>query len=50
MRFLGTFEDNKNIYIVQENCTKGDLFKRVLRAGGILPERVVVSEVSGDKE
>ena len=43
--YLGTFEDNRNIYIVQENCSKGDLFKRVLRAGGILPERVIINEV-----
>jgi serine/threonine protein kinase len=44
--FKGTFEDNSYIFIVQEDCKKGDLFKRVLRAGGILPERVVVTEVS----
>ena len=43
--YLGSFEDNRNIYIVQENCSKGDLFKRVLRAGGILPERVIINEV-----
>mmetsp|Transcript_28937 Transcript_28937/g.81497 ORF Transcript_28937/g.81497 Transcript_28937/m.81497 type:complete len:483 (+) Transcript_28937:151-1599(+) len=43
--FLGTFEDAHIIYIVQENCSKGDLFKRLMSAGGILPERVVVSEI-----
>jgi len=43
--FKGTFEDNSYIFIVQEDCKKGDLFKRVLRAGGILPERVVVTEI-----
>jgi len=43
--FLGSFEDKEKIYIVQESCQRGDLFKRVLRAGGILPERIVASEI-----
>eukprot|EP00873_Tetraselmis_striata_P004935 jgi/Tetstr1/425199/TSEL_015660.t1 len=43
--FKGTFEDSGHIFIVQEDCKKGDLFKRVLRAGGILPERVVITDI-----
>lgn len=41
----GTFEDRQYIYIVQDKCSKGDLFKQLLRKGGTMEESRVCSEV-----
>ena len=45
VRILGDFEDAAAIYIVQEVCAKGDLFKKLIRAGGALDEGYVAGEV-----
>ena len=44
--FLGSFEDGQHIFLVQEHCAKGDLFKALLRQGGAMPEHRVCTEVS----
>lgn len=44
--FFGTFEDDECIYIVQENCGRGDLFKEMIRQGGVMKEMHVCTEVS----
>lgn len=43
--FLGSFEDASNLYIVQAKCSKGDLFKELLRKGGTMEESRVCTEV-----
>lgn len=45
VKLLGTFEDTEAIYLVQEVCSKGDLFKKLIRSGGTLDEKFVASEV-----
>ena len=44
--FLGSFEDGQHIFLVQEHCAKGDLFKALLRQGGAMPEHRVCTEAS----
>uniref|UniRef100_A0A061QZC9 Protein kinase domain-containing protein n=1 Tax=Tetraselmis sp. GSL018 TaxID=582737 RepID=A0A061QZC9_9CHLO len=43
--FAGSFEDSKCIYIVQEDCSKGDLFQMLNDNGGIMREQDVVRKV-----
>ncbi|GBF92565.1 aurora-like kinase [Raphidocelis subcapitata] len=45
VKILGSFEDGGAIYIVQEICAKGDLFKKLIRSGGTLEEAYVAGEV-----
>ena len=45
VKLRGTFEDATAIYLVQEACAKGDLFKKLIRAGGALEEGYVAREV-----
>ncbi|KAI8467878.1 MAG: kinase-like domain-containing protein, partial [Monoraphidium minutum] len=45
VKILGTFEDGGAIYIVQEVCAKGDLFKKLIRSGGVLDDKYVAGEV-----
>lgn len=45
MGYLGSFEDKSNMYIVQSKCSKGDLFKELLRKGGTMEESRVCTEV-----
>ncbi|KAF6263970.1 kinase-like domain-containing protein [Scenedesmus sp. NREL 46B-D3] len=45
VKLLGHFEDSTTIYLVQEMCAKGDLFKRLIRSGGMLDEKFVAGEV-----
>lgn len=45
VKLLGTFEDAEAIYLVQETCSKGDLFKKLIRSGGTLDEKFVAGEV-----
>ena len=42
VRFMGSFEDAKCIYIVQEDCSKGDLFQLLNDCGGVMQEGDVV--------
>eukprot|EP00775_Hariotina_reticulata_P002763 gene2763-3057_t len=44
VRLLGHFEDDTVIYIVQEICAKGDLFKKLIRNGGMLDDRYVAGQ------
>lgn len=45
VRLLGTFEDEGHIYLVQESCAGGDLYRRLVRAGGTLGEAEVCRDV-----
>ncbi|KIY92941.1 Serine/threonine-protein kinase Nek1 [Monoraphidium neglectum] len=45
VKIQGTFEDAGAIYIVQEVCAKGDLFKKLIRNGGMLDDKYVAAEV-----
>ncbi|GBF94873.1 aurora protein [Raphidocelis subcapitata] len=45
VKLHGTFEDGAAIYLVQEICAKGDLFKKLIRSGGTLEEPYVAGEV-----
>ncbi|WIA42359.1 hypothetical protein OEZ86_008368 [Tetradesmus obliquus] len=45
VKLLGHFEDSTTIYLVQELCAKGDLFKRLIRYGGMMDEKFVAGEV-----
>jgi len=45
VKLYGTFEDETAVYLVQEICARGDLFKKLIRNGGSLDERYVASEV-----
>lgn len=42
---LGTFQDARCIYIVQEHCQRGDLFNRLMDRGGMLGEAEVAAKV-----
>ncbi|KAK9817875.1 hypothetical protein WJX72_003532 [[Myrmecia] bisecta] len=42
---LGTFETSEHIYIIMESCSRGDLFKHLLRQGGTIEEPKVCTEV-----
>ncbi|KAI8463587.1 MAG: hypothetical protein J3K34DRAFT_526873 [Monoraphidium minutum] len=46
VRLHGAFEDDDAIYLVQEICAKGDLFKTMIRSGGTLDERYVAAAVT----
>eukprot|EP00877_Chromochloris_zofingiensis_P012129 jgi/Chrzof1/716/Cz01g26040.t1 len=46
VKLLGTFEDLTAIYLVQELCQKGDLFQRLIRAGGVMDEKFVAGQVT----
>ena len=43
---LGSFEDDASVCLVQELCGRSDLFKRLVLAGGTLPESEVCNTVS----
>ncbi|KAA6427136.1 MAG: serine threonine kinase [Trebouxia sp. A1-2] len=43
--FLGSFEDTKAIYIVQEHCSCGDLFATMHKCRGCLSEQWVACQV-----
>lgn len=45
VRFAGSFEDDRVIYIVQEDCSKGDLFQLMNACGGRMAEKDVVRKV-----
>lgn len=45
VQLLGTFEDLTAIYLVQETCSKGDLFKKLIKNGSMLEEKFVDVEV-----
>lgn len=45
VRFAGSFEDTKCIYIVQEDCSNGDLFQMLNDCGGVMTEKDVVLRV-----
>mmetsp|Transcript_8120 Transcript_8120/g.23299 ORF Transcript_8120/g.23299 Transcript_8120/m.23299 type:complete len:377 (+) Transcript_8120:691-1821(+) len=45
VRFAGSFEDAKCVYIAQEDCSGGDLFQMLNDCGGVMPERDVVLRV-----
>ncbi|PRW60617.1 D-lactate dehydrogenase [Chlorella sorokiniana] len=45
VQLLGAFEDDSHIYLVQESCAGGDLYKRLVRAGGVLSEGEVARDV-----
>ncbi|KAL4447603.1 hypothetical protein ABPG75_004822 [Micractinium tetrahymenae] len=45
VQLLGAFEDEDHIYLVQESCTGGDLYGRLVRAGGLLAEAEVCRDV-----
>lgn len=46
MGLLGSFEDAAALYLVQEWCREGDLYRYMLRRGGTLPEWHVRQHVS----
>ncbi len=43
--FLGGFEDEEALYVVQEWCAGGDLFAALHKSGGTLPEAWVACQV-----
>ncbi|KAF6256795.1 kinase-like domain-containing protein [Scenedesmus sp. NREL 46B-D3] len=43
--YTGAFQDSKQIYIVMEHCSGGDLLEQLLREGRAMAERRVVREV-----
>ena len=45
VRFTGSFEDAKCIYIAQEDCSGGDLFQMLNDCGGVMRESDVVQRV-----
>jgi serine/threonine protein kinase len=45
VRFAGSFEDDRVIYIVQEDCSKGDLFQLMNACGGRMAEKDVARKV-----
>lgn len=45
VQIYGTFQDSKMIYIVQEYCSRGDLFNRLMDRGGMLSEAEVAAKV-----
>jgi serine/threonine protein kinase len=40
VRLYGYFHDNKNVYLILEYLSQGELFKRVAKSGGIVTETV----------
>jgi serine/threonine protein kinase len=43
--YTGAFQDSKQIYIVMEHCSGGDLLEQLLREGRAMAEKRVVREV-----
>jgi serine/threonine protein kinase len=43
--YIGAFQDSKQIYIVMEHCTGGDLLEQLLKEGRAMTEKRVVREV-----
>jgi hypothetical protein len=43
--YTGAFQDSKQIYIVMEHCSGGDLLEQLLREGRAMAEKRVVQEV-----
>jgi len=43
--YIGAFQDSKQIYIVMEHATSGDLLENLLKEGRAMTERRVVQEV-----
>lgn len=45
--YIGAFQDSKQIYIVMEHCSGGDLLEQLLKEGRAMTEKRVVREVRG---
>ena len=45
--YIGAFQDSKQIYIVMEHCSGGDLLEQLLKEGRAMTEKRVVREVGG---
>lgn len=45
VQLLGAFEDEDHVYLVQESCTGGDLYGRLVRTGGLMAEADVRRDV-----
>eukprot|EP00879_Flechtneria_rotunda_P025364 GHRR01026948.1.p1 GENE.GHRR01026948.1~~GHRR01026948.1.p1 ORF type:complete len:577 (+),score=183.94 GHRR01026948.1:694-2424(+) len=45
VKLYGHFEDDTHIYLVQQVCAQGDLFKKLTLAGGRMDEKYVAGEV-----
>lgn len=44
--FLAAFQDSKQIYIVMEHCSGGDLLEQLLKEGRAMTEQRVALEVA----
>jgi len=45
--YIGAFQDSKQIYIVMEHASGGDLLEQLLKEGRAMTEKRVVREVGG---
>lgn len=45
MDFYGSFQDSKQMYIVMEFCSRGDLLENILREGQAMEEQRTIKEV-----
>lgn len=43
--FYGSFQDSKQMYIVMEFCSRGDLLENILREGQAMEEQRTIKEV-----